>query len=436
MDYTKATNGLKLVPHIETAALFESIALPLHVMNAMQGEKTRIELLPVPKKICSHIITDKQWLEENIMCLLSNAVKYSHKSIVTVSVSLIERQLKPLVEDLTSVEDSPCSPKLRIKPTIWSSWSVLTSPVVSMRGILAEKTPSLLLNTTQSDTDKVTSQKTSLYLRIEVADLGIGLSDEVMQSLFSPFKQAQRLAGGTGLGLFSMSRRVDAIGGRYGVMNRKDGQQGSVFWFEIPYKPDLEFSSNMTELSSTSRTVVSSFNIPHASTRKAAHQMTLLMNKNKTNISQGAEPHQRPLNILLVEDTVLIQKMTRMLLQKQGHTVTVAENGLDALNLITAQYLDCHVKREDRFDMVLMDFQMPVMDGLEATRRIRALETLLNADHSAGQPFHQLIIGLSANSDDETVQLARSEGMDDFMEKPFKAAVFNEICQLLVLPAI
>eukprot|EP01034_Spumella_vulgaris_P043963 gene43963-biopygen37365 len=65
MDYTKATNGLKLVPHIETAPLIETIALPLHVMSAMQGEKTRIELLPVPKTICGHIITDKQWLEEN-----------------------------------------------------------------------------------------------------------------------------------------------------------------------------------------------------------------------------------------------------------------------------------------------------------------------------------------------------------------------------------
>ncbi len=144
---------------------------------------------------------------------------------------------------------------------------------------------------------------------------------------------------------------------------------------------------------------------------------------------------------MLADDTLSIQKMTRMLLQRQGHTVTIAENGVEALELITTKYEEAQSGAlvPQMFDVVLMDFQMPVMDGLEATRRIRALETQLrthndsnlvisieNSDIKSAN-FHQLIIGLSANSDDETVQLARSEGMDDFMEKPFKAAFFNEI---------
>ncbi len=142
----------------------------------------------------------------------------------------------------------------------------------------------------------------------------------------------------------------------------------------------------------------------------------------------------RKLNILLADDTLSIQKMTCMLLRRQGHTVTSAENGAEALELITAWYdkAQCGLFESQLFDVVLMDFQMPVMDGLEATRRIRALEMQLNISSVTGQPFRQLIIGLSANSDDETVQLARSEGMDDFMEKPFKAAVFNEIYERIL----
>eukprot|EP01031_Cornospumella_fuschlensis_P025063 gene25063-30272_t len=75
-------------------------------------------------------------------------------------------------------------------------------------------------------------------LRFEVSDHGIGLSDEAMLTLFNPFKQAQRLAGGTGLGLYSLARRIEALRGDYGVYGRPDEQQGSVFWFAIPYRPD------------------------------------------------------------------------------------------------------------------------------------------------------------------------------------------------------
>jgi CheY-like chemotaxis protein len=264
------------------------------------------------------------------------------------------------------------------------------------------------------------------FLRVEVEDTGIGLSDEMMNNLFTPFKQAQRLAGGTGLGLFSLSRRVDAIGGRYGVINRRDGQQGSVFWFEIPYKPDLEYANNLMDLSPRALASLAVKSPRHSAVNSPVGSFRF---SSKCAVRKFVNPSTTALNILLVEDTLSIQKMTKMLLKKQGHIVTVAENGVEALELIMVRYEEAQsgVLVPQMFDVVLMDFQMPVMDGLEATRRIRALETLLNADNSAGQPFHQLIIGLSANSDDETVQLARSEGMDDFMEKPFKAAVFNEI---------
>ena len=82
-------------------------------------------------------------------------------------------------------------------------------------------------------------------IRIEIEDSGIGISEDMMSNLFNPFKQAQRLAGGTGLGLYSLAKRIEALGGDYGVNRRSDGQSGSLFWFTIPYRPDVRLLSGL-----------------------------------------------------------------------------------------------------------------------------------------------------------------------------------------------
>jgi len=90
IDYTKASKGLKLSPKYDTLDLMETLHMPLECMSNIQ-EKIKIELLPfMTEQICSHIITDKQWLQENILCLLSNAVKYSAEGTVTIRILLQE----------------------------------------------------------------------------------------------------------------------------------------------------------------------------------------------------------------------------------------------------------------------------------------------------------------------------------------------------------
>jgi signal transduction histidine kinase len=188
MDYTKAMNGLKLVPHIETAPLIETIALPLHVMSAMQGTKTHIKLLPVPKDICSHIITDKQWLEENLLCLLSNAVKYSNKGSVTVSVSKAKREIDELnAQPLPSFGAA----SVKVKPlsigdsssSRENSQKTFVSRYMSRR----HETPPSPKSPKPTNSVTVRQDTTSIFdtvLRIEVEDEGIGLSDEARHSLF------------------------------------------------------------------------------------------------------------------------------------------------------------------------------------------------------------------------------------------------------------
>jgi hypothetical protein len=78
---------------------------------------------------------------------------------------------------------------------------------------------------------------------VTVEDTGIGISDENKKKLFQAFQQAQRRAGGTGLGLFSLAKRIEALKGTFGVRDRDDGEQGSCFWFTFPYRPDIVASA-------------------------------------------------------------------------------------------------------------------------------------------------------------------------------------------------
>lgn len=166
------------------------------------------------------------------------------------------------------------------------------------------------------------------------------------------------------------------------------------------------------------------------------------------------------LDILLVDDSISILKITSTMLRRHGHIVTEVENGAEALELMRE-------KREQGllFDCVVMDLQMPVMDGLEAMRRLRREESSLapsatyeaaaaaagasaasaavvSSDQQQQQQqqkceggVHQFVVGCTANSDHATSQEAYGAGFDAFMNKPFAVETFYEIIGDLNLPA-
>jgi CheY-like chemotaxis protein len=312
-----------------------------------------------------------------------------------------------------------------------------------------------------------------------------------MQTLFNPFKQTQRLAGGTGLGLYSLAKRIEALNGQYGVHKRLDGKQGSVFWFTVPYRPDHVVASMMEEESGVNSVRHSFVNkVSHVDKGQAKryrtrsifspdldvvtaadlksledlshHQFHQTVSSNPP-IDQGksssedtskesslspeirhksregspskstaAESCNTPdiisprnsLSVLIAEDTASIAKMTSMMLKRQGHKPFVAENGSIALEMFKAGYESSDAQK---YDVILTDLQMPVMDGLEATRRIRAFEKTQSSTYPVtGQPRQrQLVIGVSANSDYETMKEGLEAGLDDFVSKPFTIATFN-----------
>lgn len=350
LDYSKASSGMKLVPKYETIDLQELLQIPIDCMRNIQ-EKVDIELSYYDEKICSHLITDGQWFQENLLCLLSNAVKYSNDGKVEISVRLV-----PLNE---SNQSMGCN----------------------------ESGSSLL---------------------VEVQDTGIGLSEEAMAKLFQPFKQSQKLAGGTGLGLFSLAKRLEALQGSYGVKKRSDQIQGSSFWFSFPYRPDQVTSTSHAPSAFSPR---SSNLIP---------QLERCISKSTLTIDEDDADNFR---VLLAEDTPSMTKLIKKLLEKQGYRVDVAENGLVCFNMFQ-ESID-ELTGKSSYDVILMDLQMPVMDGLEATRRIREYERTLPS--MSYDTSNQLIIGVSANSDQETIDIAKEAGVSDFMCKPFTVKTFTDV---------
>lgn len=528
IDYTKASKGFKLVPRYDTIHLQETLELPLNCMKNIQ-DQCKISLLPLPPEICKYVITDKQWLQENVLCLLSNAVKYSTAGAITVNVSMMKIEDTPqsavapqpqpaFSKTQDSVSNHTASlharkPQNDDPPSISINRVNLnnsqqrykfippanrpTSPILETAKFFNRSAASLMsaashshsARTTQREEDPPSMHSEGLvsirpyastgkarpvvsrpslitqFLKFEIEDNGIGMSDEAMITLFNPFKQTQRLAGGTGLGLFSLAKRLEALHGKYGVEKRKDGKQGSLFWFAIPYRPDetvqtvtnallhkmpskLSINTDQKEEERTVREDVSAVNAesykpPINTSAKVQREIVQTPTARIYSVVEEKGDCESPipsptprlttmssltsaLKILIVDDSQPIVKMSSMLLRRQGHLIDIAQNGEVALKAIEDQWTNEKIP----FDIILMDLQMPVMDGLEATRRLRQCEK----DGRSWMPvnYHHRIIGMSANSDNDTTNDAYESGVDSFMPKPFSMELFNQtVSQLL-----
>ena len=218
-----------------------------------------------------------------------------------------------------------------------------------------------------------------LLLHFSVADTGIGIAADKLRSIFEAFSQEDssttRRFGGTGLGLTICARLVEAMGGQIWVESELG--MGSVFHFTMG--ADVDHSS-------------------------AVGGPAL-----DTNAPVGPVPSHSPaLRVLLVEDNTINQKLALALLERWGHQVTLAVNGQVAVEQVGAQ----------AFDVVLMDMMMPVMDGLEATQRIRAMST-----PAARVP----IIAMTANAMESDRERCLEAGMNDYISKPIKAADLQQL---------
>ena len=235
----------------------------------------------------------------------------------------------------------------------------------------------------------------ALRFRFEIEDSGIGIHADIIPRLFESFTQSDssitRKYGGTGLGLAIVRRLCRLMGGDCGVTSEYG--KGSCFWFSIVLLADPRPGPQpQTQLQPAPR--------PAASTAAGAPAAGAPAGVAPAGAS---DPGHRKLHVLLVEDNAINQEVARGMLEYLGCEIEIAENGRCAVERLGPDHT---------FDLVLMDCQMPEMDGLEATRRIRILE--------AGGHRHTPIVALTANAMVGDREQCISAGMDDFLSKPFQ----------------
>ena len=333
---------------------------------------------------------------ENLMMILNDILELSKLDSTGVEIVSDYFNLGELVNNLNNLFEETARQKdllfhLAISPNIERH---LIGDALRLQQVLTN-----LLNNSIKFTQKgfvrlsiSVSQRDEkhILLKFSIEDSGIGITPEQKKLLFQPFTQADtsisRRFGGTGLGLVISQKFVHLMGGEICV--ESEFNEGSHFWFVLPF--EIAKKSHSTEFLPIKQN-------KRATSEQLANAAQLLFNK----------------RVLLVEDMPLNQQVASEFLRNAKLRVVVADNGQEALELL----------EHTTFDVVLMDIQMPVMDGLEATRLIRE------------QPrFATLpIIAMSAGVTLDEREKCHAVGMTDFIAKPINPLqMLEKLNELLI----
>jgi PAS domain S-box-containing protein len=234
----------------------------------------------------------------------------------------------------------------------------------------------------------------SVQVRFEVRDTGIGIAPEYHQNIFESVQQSDasvtREFGGTGLGLSISSLLVPLT--------------AIILATAEPLFSDDPRASKVGIVRRISKPILS---------RPLYAALRVALGRSAGDRVEPVEPRVTPshLDILLVEDNHVNQKLALWLLQRLGHRVTTVENGAEA----------CAITKKSQFDVILMDLQMPIMGGLEATQRIRECEKAIQR--------HTPILAMTAHAAKQDESRCREAGMDDYLTKPIRRDLLVEALQ-------
>lgn len=237
-------------------------------------------------------------------------------------------------------------------------------------------------------TAKVVSETgEQVVIKMSVQDTGIGIPEEQQEQIFQPFTQidasSTRKEGGTGLGLAIVRKLVNLMGGE--IRLKSNEREGSTFSFSLVFDKTRDEPDHAVASCKEGQIVRDLNNVSGKTLEKKL--------------------------VLLVEDNTINQKVARAMLEKMGYTIDIAFNGAEAVEAL----------QQKKYGLVLMDLQMPVMDGYEATKVIRSSGKVLDSEIP--------IIAMTANASKEDRQQCLDAGMDDYVPKPVERKVMQNMLQ-------
>ena len=358
------------------ASLSHEIRTPLSSIIGITSILEDTELTKEQKEYIGVIVTSGN----NLIYLINNILDFSKLESGKIKIEKYEFNLQNLIDEVIKMlEIKAIDEDIEILAEIEKNIpQIVIGDKIRLNQVLINLINNAL-KFTKKGTVKVKVEKfdqdaDSLRLKFSVIDTGEGISFEERDKLFRDFSQANdsitRKYGGTGLGLSICKQLVTMMGGEIGLESAKG--KGSNFWFTIVFDRDkeLEIKTLKTPISIKKEIIID----------------------------------ENVLSVLLVEDNLLNQKFAAAILKKAGHEIDIAENGEIGVDLYT----------KNKYDIVLMDIQMPVMDGIEATRNIRKYE-------KENKLKRTKIVAVTAYAMEGDEDRFLSAGIDEYLAKPYKA---------------
>ena len=330
---------------------------------------------------------------ENLMEIINQVLDFSKIEAGKLQLKPIAFQLNDIIENARKLFHGVCKKGIEFYSNIDSS---IPGNIKADKNRIVQVVNNLLANAVKftergqigveinmleeddriSGPDIFEGNKDLIKIKVLVSDTGIGISEDKQSNLFLPFSQVDqrdvRKYEGTGLGLSICKQLVALHGGEIGVVSKPG--MGSVFWFSfVAARVDEDDFAGESEAPALINPEIS-------------------------------------LQIMLAEDKKVNQKVIMLMLAELGHKVTLAENGRRVLELF----------KPGAFDLILMDIQMPLMDGITATQKLRAKYQTLPP-----------IVGLSANAFEGDKEKYIGQGMDDYLTKPVRTEDFVKLINKL-----